>query len=598
MNTQFYPVAGFTRLIAWTSGLLVLTAVLSGGAFAGNYDLTIDEARINITGKSRPAMAVNKSIPAPTLHFREGENVTINVTNNLSTSTSIHWHGFILPYKMDGVPGISFPGIKPGETFTYRFKIRQSGTYWYHSHSGLQEQAGIYGAIVILPARKERPRYDRDYVILLSDWSDERPETILDNLKKQSDYYNYNQRTVGDFFRDVGKNGLRATVSDRLMWGRMRMTPTDIADVTRYTFLVNGDNPKRNWTGLFKPGEKIRLRFINGSAMSYFDVAIPGLKMKVVAADGQNVKPVPVDKFRIAVAETYDVIVQPRKKAAYRNIDEGMDKSGYARATLALRRGMEAPIPELGKRPLLTMADMGMDHDMGSKPMDGMDHAAIGHGDMALKKTPMPEPEVDHAAMGHGDMAKIKQPEPVPAMDHAAMGHMDMGNTKTKQPMARKIPASSKPRRASRRSSSSNGIRILRYSDLKTRRAYRRAKPEREMELRLTGNMERYFWSINGKKFSEAEPVRFRHNERVRVKFVNTTMMNHPMHLHGHWMELDNGSGNFRPRKHVINVEPGKTVYFDMTADAMGEWAFHCHLLYHMATGMFRKVIVEPAQSS
>ena len=529
----------FMRITATAVALLALEISES---VAGTYDLVIDEMSVNITGRQRPALAINGSIPAPTLRFAEGEDVVINVTNKLDEDASVHWHGFILPYRMDGVPGISYPGIRPGETFTYRFKIVQNGTYWYHSHSGLQEQAGVYGAIVIEPRKEDPVAYDRDYVVLLSDWTDERPEAVLSNLKKQSDYYNYNKRTVFDFFRDVREKGWDETVTDRLMWGRMRMDPTDIADVSGYTFLLNGQPPQRNWTALFEAGERVRLRFVNGSAMSYFDVRIPGLEMTVVAADGQNVKPVAVDRFRIAVAETYDVIVEPQADRAYTIFAEVMDKSGHARGTLAPRPGMSAAIPERGERPVLSMADMG-------PAQGGGDHAAM-------------------PGMSDGGMK---------GMDHSKMGGSAHGMA-----MA----------------AADDGPRILRYTDLKSFTSYPREAPGREIELELTGNMERYFWSINGRKYSEAEPMRLRHDERVRIKFVNKTMMNHPMHLHGHWMELDNGTGDLRPRKHVINVKPGETVFFDMTADALGEWAFHCHLLYHMATGMFRKVIVEKQTAS
>ncbi len=533
---------------------LAMAVGLMPAALAGTYNLTIDETTVDFSGTARPAMAINGSIPAPTLRFREGEEVEINVTNNLDTDTSVHWHGFILPAAMDGVPGLSYPGIKPGETFTYRFKIVQNGTYWYHSHTGLQEQAGLYGAIIITPKRTDPVKFDRDYVVMLSDWTDERPETVLANLKKQSDYYNYNKRTVFDFFRDVSEKGLGETISNRAMWGEMRMDPTDIADVTGYTFLVNGKNPKQNWTGLFEPGQRVRLRFVNGSAMTFFDVRIPGLKMKVVAADGQHVRPVAVEQFRIAVAETYDVIVEPKDGKAYTIYAESMDRSGYARATLAPRDGMAAAIPKMSKRPILSMADMG--------PAHGMDH-----GDMA---------GMDHSKMKGMDHGKK------PGMDHSKMKGMDHSSMKGMRHGAMSMSKADK-----------SGPRVLKYADLKSLIPYGHKAPTREIELKLTGNMERYFWSINGRKYSEAEPIRLKHNERIRVKFVNTTMMNHPMHLHGHWMELDNGSGVFRPRKHVINVKPGEIVYFDMTANAVGNWAFHCHLLYHMATGMFRKIVVE-----
>ena len=507
--------------------ILLILLVLCGWqpAYAAKYDLEIAPIEVDFSGVPRPALAINGSIPGPTLHFTEGEEVVVNVTNRLDSVASLHWHGFILPYQMDGVPGISYEGIQPGETFTYRFMVAQSGTYWYHSHSDFQEQAGVYGPIIIKPApakpvKPESVSADRDYIVMLSDWSDEPPDQVLANLKSRSDYYNNNRRTVFDFFRGVKSDGLRATVADRLAWGNMRMDPTDISDVSGYQFLVNGKTTADNWTGLYERGEKIRLRFINGSAMSYFDIKIPGLKMTVIAADGQAVQPVAVSEFRIAVAETYDVIVEPQDDRAYTIFAAAMDRSGYARGTLATAPGAEAPIPSLDAPPVLA--------------------------------------STSHAAM-----------DPVES-DHANMGH--------EQDMAEQAEG-----------------RVLRYADLRSPEPWSVVAPTREIELRLTGNMARYFWSINGRKYADAEPIRLRYNERVRVKFVNTTMMNHPMHLHGHWMELDNGAGRFKPRKHVINVKPGETIYFDMTADAMGDWALHCHLLYHMATGMFRKLVVEEA---
>jgi L-ascorbate oxidase len=513
-------------------------------AAAGTYSLTIETKTVNFTGRDREAMTINGQVPGPTLRFKEGEDVTIHVTNKLDVDSSIHWHGFLLPYQMDGVPGISFPGIKPGETFTYRFKVRQSGTYWYHSHSGLQEQQGMYGPVIIEPVKREPYRYDRDYVVMLSDWSDESPHAILSNLKKKSDYYQYGQRTLGAFFDDAAEKGFATAMSDRLEWGEMRMAPTDIADVAGYTFLTNGRTAAQNWTGLFRPGERVRLRFINGSAMSYFDVRIPGLKMTVVQADGNDVLPTPVDEFRIAVAETYDVIVQPKEDRAYTIFAQSMDRAGAARGTLAPREGMVAEVPPLSPRPQLTMADMGASHgDMGHEGMGGMNDANM--------------PGMDHSKMAMGPMSEYA-------------------------PGSGLAPAKKA------------GEKFLVYGDLRAMRPYAGyRKPDREIELKLTGNMERYFWSINGKKYSEAEPIRLKFGERVRFKFVNTTMMAHPMHLHGMWMQLDNGTGRFSPLKHVVNVAPGMTLNVDVPVDAEGEWAFHCHLMYHMATGMFRKIIVE-----
>ncbi|MDN6859140.1 copper resistance system multicopper oxidase [Pseudomonas sp. CAN2814] len=540
------------RAREWALGALLLAPL---AVQAGVYDLTIGESELKLSDGARKALTVNGQTPAPELRFKEGEDVELRVTNTLDRDTSLHWHGLILPYTQDGVPGISFPGIKPGETFTYRFTVKQSGTYWYHAHSDFQEIEGLYGPLVIEPKAREPYRYDREYTLLLADWHDTRPETVFANLKKQSDYYNRNQRTLGDFIADSSANGLLATLRDRLDWGGMRMAPTDIADIAGFRFLINGQDSEQNWTGLFKPGERLRLRIINGSGMSYFDLRIPGLKMTVVQADGNDVQPVTVDELRIAVAETYDVIVQPQEDRAYTFFAEAMDRSGYARATLTPRAGLQAEVPMLRERPLLSMADMGMNHG-------GMDHSG-----MAMAGQGGDSNDAGMAGMDHSAMV-------APKSDYAP------GSGLTPQPAA-------------------PGNRLLVYADLKAMRPYADYRaPDRSIEFRLTGNMERYFWSINGKKYSEAEPIRLTYGERVRIRFVNDTMMTHPMHLHGMWMQLNKGNGRFNPLKHVVSVAPGSTLDVDVPADALGEWAFHCHLIYHMAAGMMRKVIVEPAPAS
>jgi CopA family copper-resistance protein len=547
----------------------VVTALLGvPPSLAGTYDLTIGETTINVSGKDRTAPAINGTVPGPTLRFQEGEDLVINVTNTLDEDTSIHWHGLIVPTAQDGVPGLSFDGIKPDTTHTYRFPAQQSGTYWFHSHSGLQEQSGVYGSIVIEPQSPEPFSYDRDYVVVLSDWHDTPPEQILANLKKQSDYYNYSQRTLLSFFDDVGRMGFDAALSDRLDWGNMRMAPTEIADVSGYTFLVNGKNPEQNWTSIFTPGERVRLRFINAAAMTFFDIRIPGLMMTVVQADGNNVQPVEVDEFRIAVAETYDVIVQPTEQRAYSILAESLERDGMARATLPPRDGLAGELPASRDRPLLTMADMG-------------------HGD------------VDHAAMGHAMPQATEAPPspPATAVDHAAMGHaMPPAAEAPVQPSA-EAPRAQDPFYAPGSGltpKAANGGRFLSYADLKAQQPlYEDREPTREIEIRLTGNMERYFWSINEKKYSEADPIHLTYGERVRFRFVNETMMPHPMHLYGMWTILDNGNGEWNPIKHVVSIAPGTTVLAEVEVDAPGRWAFHCHLLYHMATGMFREVIVE-----
>lgn len=540
---------------------LGLAALAGSPAQAGSYDLVIAETPVDVTGKPMKALTINGQVPGPLLRFREGEDVTVRVTNTLKKPTSLHWHGFLIPPAMDGVPGFSgFPGIPPGATFTYRFRIRQSGTYWYHAHSGTQEQGGLYGPIVITPGEGEMVKADRDYIVVLSDFTAKNTDRILRNLKADSSYYNYNKRTLGDFFRDAKRDGLGAAIRDRLDWGAMRMDPTDLADVSGYTFLVNGMPPARNWTGLFTPGERVRLRLINAAAMSYFDVRIPGLKLIVIAADGQNVQPVPVDELRIAVAETYDVIVVPKEDRAYTLFAEALDRTGYARGTLAPRAGMAGEIPALRPRTLLTMADMGMAH----AGMAGMDHGRAGDGE---------EDEThDMAAMDHGAMHGMS------GIGHAESVAAD-GNVRP-----RGWADAATPR----------GLKALAYADLRSLAPQKDTRaPGREITVRLGGNMERFIWTINGKKFEEAEPIALRYGERVQLTFVNETMMAHPMHLHGMFVQLANGQPAHRlPSKHVVNVVPGQSYAVLLTADAPGEWAFHCHLLYHMAAGMMTKVVV------
>lgn len=512
-------------------GLMLLVPMQ---ARAGEYNLTIDREPINITGNTVKKITVNGTIPGPTLRFQEGEEVTIHVTNKMHEDTSVHWHGLLLPGEMDGVPGFNgFPGIRPGETFAYHFKIRQAGTYWYHAHSMGQEQDGHYGSIVIAPKGKDPVQADRDYVVLLSDFTDEESGSIMANLKMSSDYYQYARRTVGDFFADAKEDGFGKAWKNAKMWGEMRMLPTDLSDVTGYTFLTNGKTPEQNWTGIFKPGERVRLRFINASAMSFYDVRIPGLKMQVVSADGQYVEPVPVDEFRFGVAETYDVIVTPKDDKAYTIAAEPIDRTGFALGTLAPREGMKGDIPEARPRALLTMADMGMAHDM-----SGMDHS------------------------------KMSPEEMEQMMEDMRSGWAKAGT----------LP----------------GDKALSYADLRYLGIQKDTRqPEREILVRLGGNMERYIWTINGKKYADSGPINLNYGERVRLKFVNDTMMAHPMHLHGMFVQLDNGQPAEKlPNKHTVIVPPGQSYSVLLTADEAGEWAFHCHLLYHMMAGMMNKVIV------
>ncbi|MBM9484514.1 copper resistance system multicopper oxidase [Pseudomonas sp. ICBG1301] len=543
---------GLWRTPVWALASPGQPSVLAGTQF----DLFIDQSPVNLTGRDRTALTINGSLPGPLLRWREGDTVTLRVKNRLAEPTSIHWHGILLPSNMDGVPGLSFQGIEPGGVFVYRFTVRQHGTYWYHSHSGFQEQRGVYGPLVIDPKVPETFSYQRDYVVMLSDWTDEDPVALMKTLKKQSDYYNRHKPTVGDFVRDVGKQGWSATVDDRLMWAQMKMNPTDLADVSgqTYTYLLNGQPPGRNWTGVFQAGETIRLRFINGSAMSYFDVRIPGLKMTVIAADGQPVQPVSVDEFRIAVAETFDVLVEPTAPA-YTLFAQSMDRSGYARGTLACQPGAIASVPELDPRPWITMGDMGMggmDHGaMADMPgMEGMDHSA-----MPMQAHPASEqdnPLVDMQAMN-----------PVPKLDDPGIGLRN------------------------------DGRRVLTYADLRSTFEDPDGRdPSRTLELHLTGHMEKFAWSFNGVKFSDAEPLQLTYGERVRLVLVNDTMMSHPIHLHGLWSDLEDENGQFQVRKHTVDMPPGSRRSYRVTADALGRWAYHCHLLYHMEMGMFREVRV------
>ena len=578
------------------------------------FDLVLEHRMVDITGTPRPAMTVNGQLPAPALRFREGEEVVINVANRLREDTSIHWHGLLLPSGQDGVPGVSdgFQGIPAGATHQYRFPLIQAGTYWYHSHSATQEQSGLYGPIVIEPRQPDPFAYDRDYIVQLSDWTDETPDHVIANLKRDPSYYNYSRRTGASLVRDMAaaKDGAErmALVKDRLMWGDMRMDPTDIEDVTGYTFLVNGRSPDRNYTALFRPGERVRLRFINASAMTYQDVRIPGLRMTVVQADGNNVRPVTVDEFRIAPAETLDVIVTPTQDRQYDILGESMGRQGFARMTLATREGLPPlPLPPHRPRPVLTMADMGMpattpgaDHGTPRPERDRPGHVAP-MGDMGG----MDMGGGSMAGMGHGSMAGMAMPGggAMPGMSHSGM---DMGqNTPANGPTGGQMAMADQNGMAGmggitmadpiqQDTGAPPGAKVLSYRDLKAlNNPWGTRKPDRVIEVRLTGNMERYFWSINGNKYSEAQPIVFNYGERVRLHFINETMMNHPMHLHGMWMVPDVGNGAQNPLKHIVNIKPGTELNVDVVADAEGGWAFHCHLLYHMETGMMRKVVVQ-----
>jgi CopA family copper-resistance protein len=553
-----------------------------------NIDLTVGHSPFSVGGRTGHAVTVNGLLPAPLLRLREGQNARLSVTNTLDEDTSIHWHGVLLPFQMDGVPGISFPGIRPRETFVYEFPVKQSGTYWYHSHSGLQEAMGHYGPIVIDPAGADPVAYDREHVLVLSDWSFMHPHEILAKLKKSPGYFNRQRTTLSGLLS--GADGM--SLEERRMWGQMRMDPRDISDVngTTYTFLVNGHGPEENWTGLFRPGERVRLRVINASAMSIFNVRIPGLPMTVVQADGDHVRPVEVDEFQISVAETYDVIVQPTEDRAYTIVSEAIDRSGMGRATLAPRLGMTAEVPPLREVPTLTMRDMGMG-GMDHGGMAGMDHGGMAGMDGGAMSG------MDHAAMG-------QIPPAAPAADMTGMGGMNMRDPENAPAdmavgvgvdMIAMAPANRLGDRPLGLESVDH--RVLVYTDLVSLQPNKdRRPPSRTMEIHLTGNMERFMWGFDGRKFSElVEPIRFERNERVRVTLVNDTMMGHPIHLHGHFFELvTGGPEGHQPLKHTVNVAPGSKVTFDLTADAPGDWAFHCHMLMHMHAGMFNVVTVRP----
>jgi CopA family copper-resistance protein len=501
--------------------LSLIITFCANQALAKTYNLEIKKQDVFITGEAVKSMTINGQIPAPTLYFKEGDEAIINVKNSMDESTSLHWHGILLPGAMDGVPGLNgFDGIAPGETFTYKFKIRQAGTYWYHSHSNLQEQQGLYGAIVIKP-KFEKEKAKKDYVIVLSDFTEENPRDIVDNLKLDSGYYNYNKRTIFTFFKDVRQNGFFSTLRNYTNWGKMRMDPTDLSDVTKYHFLINGKTAKQNWTGLFEKNQKIKLRFINASAMTIYDVSIPGLKMTIVQADGQPVRQVTVDEFRFGVAETYDVIVEPKDNKAYTIFAESLDRTGYARGTLAPNSGMKGKIPKMRPRTVLTMADMRMNN---------MDHK--GHNMTDMKS-------------GWMDASTLK--------GHKALEYSDL-------------------------------ISLYPQKDLRV--------PTKEIEFRFGGVMDRYIWTINGEKFPK--PTHIKYGERVRLKFINDTMMAHPIHLHGMFMQMENGqSYRWMPNKHTIIVPPAQSVSMLLTADEEGEWAFHCHLLYHMENGMMTSINVD-----
>lgn len=595
-----------------------------GGELSGDViNLTISETPVMIGKKKGTAKTINGTLPGPIIRLKEGQDVTLNVTNRLKETSSIHWHGILVPPAMDGVPGVSFAGIEPGETFVYKFRVKQSGTYWYHSHSPGQEQAGVYAPLIIDPIKPDPFEYDREYVVVLSDWSFMSEAAMIGKLKKSPGYFNFQRRTMEEFISNVREYGWKPTWENYKMWAEMRMMPTDLADANGsvYTYLMNGLAPESNWTGIFTPGERVRLRFINVGAMTFHDVRIPGLKMKVVAADGQNVHPVEVDEFRFGPAETYDVIVTPNEDRAYTIFSEALDRSGYTRGTLAPRPGMTAEIPERRPRPLRTMQDMGMmmeggmSGDMmklemgenmkaGSKPMDMS-------GMKMDKKMDMPEMKKAEPKM---DKMKMPESDKMSKSDEMKMPGMDMPKMDMKKMSESEIPGTTPVKHSPDKHGTGNqaipdytssrlddpgiglggdGRKVLVYTDLKAvEKFYDTRPPQRELELHATGHMEKFMWSFDGKKFSNGEPVHFKFGERLRWTFVNDTMMEHTFHLHGMWMHLENGMGDYLPRKHTVIVKPAERVSVAVTPDERGPWAFHCHLIMHMETGMFRVVVV------
>ena len=599
-STGFNP----TQLLASMPGKITNQSVVTPtNTLSGTeFHLDIGTSIVNFTGTPQIAVTVNNMLPSPTLIWREGDEVTLHVTNHLKEMSSIHWHGLILPFEMDGVPGLTFKGIMPGETFTYKFKVQQHGTYWYHSHSGFQEQNGMYGSIVILPKEKDPYEYQNDHLIQLSDWTDEDPKDLVQNLKRMPDYYNYSQRTIGDFFGEIKEKGFMAAFNERKMWNEMSMMDRDLSDVSgaTYTYLMNGANPATHWRGQFEPGEKVRLRFINSSAMTFFDVHIPGLKMTVIASDGNLVQPVEVDQFRIGVAETYDVLVEPKDEQAYAIFAQAIDRSGYAIGSLTTDAQVIADTPEMDPLPILGHSDMAMD----MKSMDHSMHGGMNHSQHQGMNHDMPAMDhSQHQSMNH-DM---------PTMDHSQhqgmnhdmhnMSEIDANKEVADWPVEQaKIKwgphTNMKAEDAQYRLSDpgvglrNNGRKVLTYADLRNLYPTRHdPKPNREIILNLTGNMERYMWSIDGIPYSKADPIHLKYGERVRITFINNTMMNHPMHLHGLWSDLETGDLNYLPKKHTVIVQPGARISYRVTVDAKGLWAFHCHMMYHMA-GMFRKVIV------
>lgn len=505
--------------------ITVSFCALSAKAEIVEYNLDVDYKTVNITGKNIRAMSVDDSIPAPTIEATVGDILRVTFNNKMDVETSVHWHGVLLPNDQDGVPYLTTPPIQPGESFTYEYPIIHHGTYWYHSHTGLQEQRGVYGALVFHPAAGEVEKADHEAVIVLSDWTDEDPNQVMHNLKKSDDYYALKKNSVQSWLK-VFKHGSQA-ISNRLNGAWTRMGVMDVSDVGYDAFLVNGEI--QHTISTVKKGESIRLRIINAGASSYFNLEYAGGSMMIVAADGVDVEPVRVDRQRIAIAETFDVIVTIPDNGSYEFRATSEDGTGYSSTILG--EGALSKAPDIPKPNPFLMGHSG--HEMNQTDMGGMS-------------------EENEESM---------------LMDHSVMNH-DMG---MKEPLS---------------------LRMSEYELLRSMRptTFNPDNPQREVKLELTGNMERYVWSFNNKVLSEDSKIMIRKGETVRFVMENKTMMHHPIHLHGHFFRVLNGQGKFSPLKHTVNVPPMQTVTIEFYANEEKDWFFHCHNLYHMKSGMTRVI--------
>lgn len=501
------------------------------------YSFDVNYKTVNFTGQPVQAIAVGGTIPAPTIEATVGDTLRVTFNNKLDVETSVHWHGVLLPNDQDGVPYLTTPPIKAGQSFTYEYPVIHHGTYWYHSHTGLQEQRGVYGSLVFHPLGGEVVAADQEVVVVLSDWTDENPNQVMHNLKKSDDYYALKKDSVQSW-QKVLQHGPEA-IRNRLDGAWMRMGPMDLSDVGYDAFLANG---ARTYTPRgINAGSTVRLRVINAGASSYFNLHYAGGEMTVVAADGVDVVPFTVDRLRIAIAETFDVIVTAPTEGAYEFRATAEDGTGYS--SVILGSGQVIPAADIPKpNPFL------MDHSM--------------HGDTE---------HADHSSMDHGGMNNGQ-------MNHAAMGH-DM---------------------ASMQGSTGAPKRMREYELLRALSPtnFSADNPQRIVSLELTGDMERYAWSFNDKVLSEDSKILIRKGETVQFVLENKTMMHHPIHLHGHFFRVLNGKGEYSPLKHTVSVPPLQTVTIEFLANEEKDWFFHCHNLYHMKTGMTRVVSYEQTSTA